>query len=175
MIDISELVSTKGKSLELELQPEATEIIISRDSFPITEHKPFKLSLKNDENKHLCISGSTQLTVEIPCDRCLGATHESFELELERVLPIEEGGIVKSDDPDEELTFVQEHELDPQQLLYDEILVNWPTKVLCQENCKGICFLCGANLNEQDCKCDRQVIDPRMAKFQDIFDQFKEV
>lgn len=76
---------------------------------------------------------------------------------------------------DEENTFLEEHELDVDRLIYDEILVNWPTKVLCKDDCKGICPVCGQNLNQQDCGCDRQVIDPRMAKFQDIFNEFKEV
>ena len=73
------------------------------------------------------------------------------------------------------LCLLEEHELDVDRLIYDEILVNWPTKVLCKDDCKGICPVCGQNLNQQDCGCDRQVIDPRMAKFQDIFNEFKEV
>ena len=48
-------------------------------------------------------------------------------------------------------------------------------KVLCKDNCKGICSRCGANLNKGDCGCDTWVPDPRMAAIQDIFKQFKEV
>ena len=47
-------------------------------------------------------------------------------------------------------------------------------KVLCRENCKGICNRCGANLNLGSCKCDDAELDPRMSKILDIFNQFKE-
>ncbi len=175
MIDISELVSTKGKSLELEQELDLSEISVSGTTYKVAPQKPFHLCLKNDEGKQVLVSGSTEVEVIFPCDRCLSDTPQAFELEVDRSLLIQEGGVLASDDPDEELTFIADRQLDYIQLLYDEILVNWPTKVLCQEQCKGICHVCGANLNARDCGCDRQVIDPRMAKFSDIFDQFKEV
>ena len=80
-------------------------------------------------------------------------------------------------DADEEYSFFSEdyRELNLDRMVHDEILVNWPDKVLCRENCKGICPVCGQNLNDKDCGCDRVVLDPRMAKFQDIFNEFKEV
>ena len=40
---------------------------------------------------------------------------------------------------------------------------------------KGLCPVCGTNLNEKECGCDRTVADPRMAAIQDIFKNFKEV
>ena len=60
-------------------------------------------------------------------------------------------------------------------LIYDEILTGFPMKVLCREDCKGICRTCGINLNDKTCSCGRTDLDPRMAAIQDIFHQFKEV
>jgi uncharacterized protein len=65
--------------------------------------------------------------------------------------------------------------LDVDCLVVNEILVNWPTKVLCKEDCKGICPVCGKNRNLYDCGCDTVVLDPRMQQFQDVFKDFKEV
>ena len=57
-----------------------------------------------------------------------------------------------------------------------EISFNMPTKILCKPDCKGICKVCGKNLNEGDCGCDQFVPDPRMAAIKDIYDAFnKEV
>ena len=36
-----------------------------------------------------------------------------------------------------------------------EMLINQPVKILCREDCKGICLHCGANLNEEDCSCGK--------------------
>ena len=65
--------------------------------------------------------------------------------------------------------------LDVDQLIFGEILVSWPMKVLCREDCKGICKRCGANLNLAECQCQKTELDPRMAAIQDIFNKFKEV
>ena len=65
--------------------------------------------------------------------------------------------------------------LDVDQLIFGEILVSWPMKVLCREDCKGICRRCGANLNLSECQCPKTEPDPRMAAIQDIFNKFKEV
>ena len=66
-------------------------------------------------------------------------------------------------------------ELDVDKLVYAEILVNWPMRVLCKDDCKGICKVCGMNLNKGACSCQRTELDPRMAAIQDIFNKFKEV
>ena len=60
-------------------------------------------------------------------------------------------------------------------LVYEEILLGFPMKVLCQEDCKGICKVCGANLNQGECGCVRTEPDPRMSVIRDIFNNVKEV
>ena len=67
------------------------------------------------------------------------------------------------------------YELDVDTLINNEILINMPVKVLCKEECKGICPVCGGNLNEKECGCDTFVPDPRMAAIKDIFNANKEV
>ena len=64
---------------------------------------------------------------------------------------------------------------DTNELAKSEILLHWPMKILCKDDCKGLCSKCGADLNYEECGCDRTVLDPRMAAIQDIFNKFKEV
>ena len=45
--------------------------------------------------------------------------------------------------------------LDLDRIIYDEVLVNWPMKVLCKEDCAGICKKCGKNLNHGTCDCEK--------------------
>ena len=66
-------------------------------------------------------------------------------------------------------------DLDVDRLVYLEVLMSWPLKVLCKEDCKGICSRCGKNLNEGPCGCAEKPKDPRMAAISDIFSKFKEV
>ncbi len=61
-----------------------------------------------------------------------------------------------------------------EQLICNELLAQWPMRVLCKEDCKGLCSRCGADLNVSPCDCDRTSLDPRMAAISDIFSRFKE-
>ena len=50
----------------------------------------------------------------------------------------------------------------------DAIALELPLRVFCRQDCKGLCSTCGQNLNESDCDCSAEQIDPRweaLAKF----------
>lgn len=172
IIDISKIILTKNKKESFDCSIDSSNIDYNHNSFPIINNKPFELIVVNVEAKHLEISCNTGLTAVIPCDRCLEDVNCSFDISINKSLKISEGAIVCEDD---ENSFINEYELDVDRLLFDEILVDWPSKVLCKDDCLGICSKCGANLNTSPCDCDRRVIDPRMAAFQDVFKEFKEV
>ena len=38
----------------------------------------------------------------------------------------------------------------------DYIIMNLPVSFLCKDDCKGICTVCGTDLNESECKCKKQ-------------------
>ena len=98
-----------------------------------------------------------ELTVENTGNRVLKLTDE------QRVNDLDESSYLTGTD------------LDTDRLVYLEVLMNWPQKVLCSENCAGLCPVCGKNLNEGSCGCDEGPKDPRMAAVSDIFRKFKEV
>jgi uncharacterized protein len=75
----------------------------------------------------------------------------------------------------DEISYIEDCNLDIDMLVLDELYTILPMNVICKEDCKGICKVCGTNLNESTCDCDQTVPDPRMAVFSDIFNQFKEV
>jgi uncharacterized protein len=52
-------------------------------------------------------------------------------------------------------------DLDP--AVREQILLSIPGYPVCQESCRGLCPVCGANLNDGDCGCDRRTLDPRWA------------
>ena len=66
---------------------------------------------------------------------------------------------------------VSDGQLDLAELATADILLELPTSVLCVESCKGLCPVCGANLNEGDCGCDRSQRDPRLDKLRELLDE----
>ncbi len=55
------------------------------------------------------------------------------------------------------------HLIDLDPVAREQILLALPQYPLCREGCKGLCPVCGQNLNERECGCDRHVPDPRWA------------
>ena len=172
-IDITDVVSNENKRVTKEVEIDFTSFESKSGNFPIIKKTPFTLQLTNEENKRMLIEAEVDVTIEIPCDRCLTPVAEEFHIEVSREVPIGECEAASEDE--DEFDYVDGFNLDVDRLIYGEILVNWPTKVLCKEDCKGICKVCGKNLNKGDCNCQRTELDPRMAAIQDVFNKFKEV
>ena len=75
----------------------------------------------------------------------------------------------------DESDFINGYHLDVDKMLFQEILMCWPEKVLCMEDCRGICNVCGQNLNKGSCDCEDTGLDPRMSVVRELFKNFKEV
>ena len=173
ILDLHDIISTADKSMEVSVLPEKEFFVSAAGSFPISSKKPFLLRLFNDDNKRLRITGSTEVELTIPCDRCLEEVKVPVAIHIEREAELSDGVLVP--DPDEETdTFLQGEQLDVDRLIDDEILVNWPTKVCAGKTARGSARSV-VRIKPADCGCDRQVLDPRMAKFQDVFKEYKEV
>ena len=173
LIDISEIVSCADKEITKEVSIEMQSFVSRLGDFPITRKAPFDIRIANEGNRHLLIQGDVDLTVSIPCSRCLEEVLTDIRFAIDKELALD--GPAVSDEEMEELDYLIGLNLDIDKLIYGEILVNWPTKVLCRKDCKGICRVCGTNLNRGTCDCQRTELDPRMAAIQDVFSKFKEV
>ena len=173
IIDISKVVKSINKEVSEEVSIELDFFKSRLGKFPILQKSPVVLTITNQENKTLFIRGAVDVTISIPCGRCLEEVPTQICFDIDKKLDIGEGVLV--DDEMEENDYLIGFELDVDKLVYAEILVNWPMKVLCKEDCEGICKVCGANLNKGDCGCQRTELDPRMAAIQDIFSKCQEV
>ena len=173
VIDISSVVKSINKEITEEVSIELTSFESRLGDFPILKKSPVVLHIGNQENKTLFIRGSVDIEVSIPCGRCLEEVPTPICFDIDKQLTIGENTVV--DEEMEETDYLIGFELDVDKLVYAEILVNWPMKVLCKEDCEGICNVCGMNLNKGTCDCQRTELDPRMAAIQDIFSKFKEV
>lgn len=106
------------------------------------------------------------------CSRCL----EPVEVLINYTID----GFLVSDDFDEDefedydAFIIESDEIDLVKIIEQTLDFNIPNKVLCKEDCQGLCPDCGANLNKETCSCseiaiDEDDIDPRFAKLKDMF------
>ena len=173
IIDISSIVKSINREITEEVVIEMESFESRLGNFPILKKSPVALRIANSENKKLILQGHVDMEVSIPCGRCLEEVPTSIHFDIDKELTIGANTII--DEEMEETDYLIGFELDVEKLVYAEILVNWPMKVLCKDTCEGICKVCGMNLNKGACDCQRTELDPRMAAIQDIFNKFKEV
>lgn len=166
-IHLSDVFTSEGKRLDAEAELEMTSFDNGRERFEITEKSPVSIVVTHLEAGKILVKADLQLTLQTACDRCLTEVPVRLELQAERIVLSPEL-IAEAEDADDQ-SFVDGYELDVEALAHDMIIGNWPAKILCKESCKGICPVCGQNLNVRDCGCDSFVPDPRMAVIQDIF------
>ena len=101
------------------------------------------------------------------CDRCA----REFNLELEsqgRLFFMTGSG--KEPAPDENLKlFHHDHpEVDITQDILDAMALAIPAKILCRQDCKGLCPQCGTDLNSQSCSCSAAPVDSRWEKLREL-------
>jgi uncharacterized protein len=173
-IHLSDISSSDNKSIELSVPIEMQSITFQSGTFPVLDKKPLQMRITNTGNRTLKLEAVGSLTVSIPCDRCLEEVPVEIPLEFERKLDMKLTDEERVNDLDES-SYLTGMDLDVDRLVYLEVLMCWPLKVLCKEDCKGICSQCGTNLNHGPCGCVDEPKDPRMAAISDIFRKFKEV
>ena len=176
LIDLSEVLSEPHKSIDEVVGTEMKEVKVNGSRFPVSRTQPVHIHVEYAGEKKLHISCETSLTVIIPCDRCLEPVATVFDLNISRITKgnVTDESEVESEDLDE-ANYIDGYTLDADQLVGSEILIGWPTKILCSEDCKGICNVCGQNLNQGTCNCEDTSLDPRMSVIRDVFKNFKEV
>jgi len=168
LINLSDVLSRDEKVVSMEAEVELDSFQSRLGSFPITEKTPLSIRIHNTGNKVLEITGTMELGALIPCSRCLEDVKTMIHLDILRKIDMKlsEEDRIKELDED---SYITGYDLDVEGLVYDELMSSWPMKVICRDDCKGICSKCGANLNKGDCGCDRTSLDPRMAAFLDVF------
>ena len=172
-IDLSLFLEKEDQTYETTVSYDADTVSIKGSTYQKISSEPLPLTFYNDGGKKLFVSGKTSVSFLSPCDRCLTDVEITILVTLSEEFDILDDQI--SYDEEEGVSPVSENILDVDYLVKNEILYHWPSKVLCREDCKGICPVCGKNRNIEDCTCDTFVPDPRMAKFLDVFNESKEV
>jgi uncharacterized protein len=124
------------------------------------------------------VTGRVASRLELACGRCLEPYEVAVDAPFELRYVPETGG---SGDAERELAeddlttaYYREGALDVSELLREQFQLALPMKPLCSEACKGLCVVCGANLNNATCGCTTTWGDPRLAALKGLLDNQKE-
>ena len=173
LMNLTDVFTSEGKVVEKTVSLEMTEFQSKMGTFPIAAKSPVQITMSNLGVGKALVEGAAEITLEMACDRCLKDVSVTMELEFSRELASQDDQNSIIDEENQDIW--EGGQLNIETLINNEILINLPDKVLCKEDCKGICKQCGQNLYEGECGCDDFVPDPGMAAIKDIFNAKREV
>lgn len=155
-LNISDIISVQGDTKAISLTKE--KIDIPKAFSYVKLCKPVKLEgeLESDRGT-IYLSGTLTTEVKITCDRCMCEMVHHIETQVNESF----GSITQST-------------IDLGPTIVETLLISLPMKALCHEECKGICVVCGENLNEKSCDCDLEYMDPRLENFNLLFENNKD-
>lgn len=117
----------------------------------------------------LDVTVSAQYDTE--CARCLKPLSRTFETSFSRTV-VRKGELVNTSEEDaDEYIEIVDGMLDVETAAAEQLMMEFPMREVCSEECKGLCFKCGKDLNEGDCDCPKKEIDPRLAILQKLLEK----
>ncbi len=152
LYDIEEHLAVKGSvDASRLLRPEDKEIgFLSPIEYDLTLTKV---------GDNVWVRGPVRANLSLPCARCLEAfsflveTEMDIELQPKVTGPTAAEVELKTEEMD--LYYFEGDEIDLDPYVFEEVMLNIPVKPLCSEACKGMCPICGTNLNIEECRCEK--------------------
>ena len=110
------------------------------------------------EGRNVFANGSFTAEGEASCDRCTEGFTVGLEKEFETILvPSDKGPVgatnVELHEDDLDIGFYDGAWVEVNDLFWEQVALALPVKLLCSEECRGVCPLCGGNRNRGECGC----------------------
>ncbi len=166
-LDLHEIIEVPGGRV-----PFRCELETGRLSFPalVSFSGPVTASgeVKNTAGI-LELSAAVEADMTVRCDRCTTEFSQKLDFPVAVTLKAD-----PDEDDYEDLFPLEGDGVDVCDVLETCFILGMDQKFLCREDCRGLCAVCGKNLNEGPCDCGKQ-IDPRMAVLSQLLDDIQEV
>lgn len=111
------------------------------------------------------LKAKAQFTIDTVCDRCAAPVKRKMTFPIDHLLISH-----LNDEDNDDFILVEDLHFNLDELVREDILLSLPAKILCCDDCKGLCQYCGANLNLGSCNCKKPV-DPRLAVLSQLLNE----
>lgn len=158
-IKVGRVKNIPGKVISVELSVEPDGFFTGEEKINLLEPVVFSGTVEN-MGPTLVVQGQVTTLVELECHRCTEKVSYPVKTIFSEVYSNQKDVIER--DPEGEIDFFAGDEIDIAPQVMQNILLELPMKVLCREDCRGLCAGCGTNLNFKQCRCVEENIDPRL-------------
>jgi uncharacterized protein len=134
----------------------------------------FAVHVRRDDDR-VTVYGWIHSVVDVACSRCLASVHLHVDRDMEAgfmpASPDAAVGETELDEAELDTDYYSGDSIDLRAVLTEQVLLDLPMKVLCGDDCRGLCSQCGADLNGDGCDCEPPV-DPRLSPLAGLRDRF---
>ena len=133
---------------------------------PVTEPVLASGTVRNTAGV-LVMQGEITTRIHGVCDRCASDFEQDMEFPIDVVLVRE---LANEENEDEWVFTLEGDSADLEDIVRTIFVLNMDSKLLCSDDCKGLCCGCGKNLNFEECSCEKE-IDPRLAALKQLLNK----
>ena len=165
LLGLSKIIDCPGASISYSTSVDLSDLQYGT-TYPVSEPVLASGTVRNTAGV-LVMTGTVQTTIHGVCDRCASDFDRDVEIPIDVVLVTE----LSNEENEDEWVFPLEGDsADLEDIVRTVFVLNFDSKLLCKDDCQGICCRCGKNLNDGPCGCQKE-LDPRFAALRQLLDK----
>ena len=164
-LGLSKIIETPGASVPFSTSVDLSDLCYGV-SYPVSEPVVAEGMVRNTAGV-LMMAGSIRTTIHGICDRCAAEFDRDIDFPIDVVLVTE---FANEENEDEWVFPLEGDSADLDDIVRTVFVLNLDSKLLCKEDCKGLCCRCGKNLNDGPCNCQKE-LDPRFAALKQLLEK----
>ena len=165
LLGLTKIMDTPGASVPFSTSVDLIDLCYGV-SYPVSEPVLAEGTVRNTAGV-LVMTGRISTTIHGTCDRCARDFDREVTFPIDVVLVTE---MADEENEDEWVFPLEGDSADLDDIVRTVFVLNLDSKLLCREDCKGICQRCGKNLNDGPCGCQKE-LDPRFAALKQLLEK----
>ncbi|MCI6936139.1 MAG: DUF177 domain-containing protein [Candidatus Faecousia sp.] len=165
LLGLSKIIDCPGASLPFNVSVDLSDLCYGI-SYPVTEPVVASGTVRNTAGV-LMMDGELTTTIHGLCDRCASPFDREIRFPIHAVLVTE---LADEENEDEWVFPLEGDSADLDDIVRTVFVLNLDSKLLCKEDCRGLCPRCGKNLNDGPCNCQKE-LDPRFAALKQLLEK----
>ena len=165
LLGLSKIIDCPGASVPFSTRVDLSDLCYGV-SYPVSEPVLAEGVVKNTAGV-LMMTGEVSTCIHGICDRCAANFDREVSFPIEVVLVTE---MANEENEDEWVFPLEGDSADLDDIVRTVFVLNLDSKLLCKEDCKGLCPRCGKNLNDGPCNCQKE-LDPRFAALKQLLEK----
>ena len=165
LLGLSKIIDCPGASVPFSASVDLSDLRFGT-SYPVSEPVVAEGTVRNTAGV-LLMKGMIRTTIHGTCDRCANDFDRDVETPIDAVLVTE---LANEENEDEWVFPLEGDSADLEDIIRTIFVLNLDSKLLCKDDCKGLCCRCGKNLNDGPCNCQKE-LDPRFAALKQLLEK----